>query len=94
MVIYDGFFLIYLLVFDDYPIDKFALVATVFNPIDLSRILILLKQDISALFGYTGAPFKIFLGTNLGMLASTFILSLWVLIPSWFILSKAKTKDF
>ena len=47
-VIYDGLFLILLLVFDDYPLDQFALFATVFNPIDLSRILILLKLDISA----------------------------------------------
>jgi Cu-processing system permease protein len=64
------------LVFDDYPIDKFALIAAVFNPIDLSRILILLKLEISALFGYTEATFKMFLGTNLGMFASTFILTL------------------
>ncbi|AWW00040.1 ABC transporter permease [Arcticibacterium luteifluviistationis] len=93
-VIYDGLFLITLLVFDDYPIDKFALIATVFNPIDLSRILILLKLDISALFGYTGATFKMFLGTNLGMFASTLILTLWVVIPAWFIIRKAKKKDF
>ena len=45
-VVYDGLFLISLLVFDDYPLDKFALIATMCNPIDLSRILILLKLDI------------------------------------------------
>ncbi len=93
-VVYDGLFLISLLVFDDYPLDKFALVATLFNPIDLSRILILLKLDISALFGYTGASFKMFLGTNLGMFVSMAVLSLWVLIPGWFILRKSKKKDF
>lgn len=31
-----------------------------FNPIDLSRVLILLKLDISALLGYTGAVFNNF----------------------------------
>lgn len=93
-IIYDGVFLISLLVFDDYPLDKFALIASLFNPIDLSRILILLKLDISALFGYTGATFKMFLGTNLGMLVAMLVLSLWVVIPAGFILRKAKRKDF
>lgn len=93
-IIYDGVFLISLLVFDDYPLDKFALIASLCNPIDLSRILILLKLDISALFGYTGATFKMFLGTNLGMFVAMLVLSLWVAIPAGFILRKAKRKDF
>ena len=93
-VVYDGLFLISLLMFDDYPLDKFALIATMCNPIDLSRIVILLKLDISALFGYTGATFKMFLGTGLGMIVSTFVLCLWVVIPSYFILRKAKRRDF
>ncbi len=33
------------------------------NPIDLSRILILLQLDVSAMMGYTGAVFKDFFGT-------------------------------
>lgn len=93
-VIYDGLFLICLLMFDDYPLDKFALMATVFNPIDLSRILILLKLDISALFGYTGATFKLFLGTSKGILVALGVLSAWVVLPAWNILRMAKKKDF
>lgn len=93
-VIYDGLFLILLLVFDDYPLDKFALFATVFNPIDLSRILILLKLDISALLGYTGAVFQNFFGTSFGMFFSITLLSFWIVIPVLFILYKSKRKDF
>ena len=93
-VIYDGLFLILLLVFDDYPLDKFALFATVFNPIDLSRILILLKLDISALLGYTGAVFQNFFGTSLGMFFSITLLSLWIVFPVLFIIYKSKRKDF
>ena len=59
-----------MLVFDDYPLDKFALGATIFNPIDLSRILVILKLDISALLGYTGAVFQNFFGTGFGMFFS------------------------
>src|SRR5699024_9321157 len=57
-VIYDGIFLIALNMFSDYPLDKFALIASLSNPIDLSRVMMLLKLDISALLGYTGALFK------------------------------------
>jgi Cu-processing system permease protein len=93
-VIYDGVFLISLVMFDEYPLDKFSLIATMFNPIDLSRILILLKLDISALLGYTGAVFRKFFGTNLGMVLSMSILVLWVLIPVIRMNIKLKNKDF
>ena len=93
-VIYDGVFLISLVMFNEYPLDKFALITTMFNPIDLSRILILLKLDISALLGYTGAVFKSFFGTNLGLVMSFVVMFLWVLLPVWRIKGKLKRKDF
>ena len=93
-VIYDGLFLISLVVLQEYPLDKFTLIATMFNPIDLSRILILLKLDISALLGYTGAIFQKFFGTNIGMLTSFSVLTLWVVFPVLKIIRKAKRKDF
>lgn len=93
-VIYDGLFLISLITFQEYPLDKFSLFATMFNPIDLSRILILLRLDISALLGYTGAVFQQFFGTNIGMILSSSVLILWTVIPAWRIISKSKKKDF
>jgi Cu-processing system permease protein len=83
-VIYDGLFLISLLVFDDYPLDKFTLAVSMFNPIDLSRIMILLKLDISALLGYTGALFQNFFGNGSGMLVSFLMLTMWACVPVWF----------
>jgi Cu-processing system permease protein len=93
-VIYDGLFMISLVFFDEYPLDTFALVATVFNPIDLSRIMILLNLDISALLGYTGALFQNFFGTNLGLIASLGALLLWVAAPISLMLWQAEKKDF
>ncbi|MEZ5022424.1 MAG: ABC transporter permease [Chitinophagales bacterium] len=80
-VIYDGLFLTLLVVFDDYPLEKFSLIGSLLNPIDLSRILILLKLDISALMGYTGAIFKNFFGNSLGMIMAFSILSTCRLYP-------------
>ncbi|MDP6908077.1 MAG: ABC transporter permease [Flavobacteriales bacterium] len=93
-VIYDGMFLISLVVFDDYPIDKFSLIASMLNPIDLSRILIILELDISVLLGYTGAVFQKFFGTSMGMFASIGILLTWCVVPILSIVRKARKKDF
>lgn len=93
-VVYDGLFLISLIVFNDYPLGKFSLIATMFNPIDLSRILIILKLDFSALLGYTGAVFKEFFGTTFGMIMSMGVLLMWVVLPVLNMKRKLRKKDF
>ena len=93
-VIYDGLFLMSLVIFEDYPLDKLSLFGTMLNPIDLSRTLILLKLDISALLGYTGAVFKKFFGTNFGLIISFIVLIFWVILPVLRITNKSKKKDF
>ncbi len=93
-VVYDGLFLMSLIVFEEYPLDSFSLTATMLNPIDLSRTLILLKLDISALLGYTGAVFKEFFGTNSGLIISIVMLFLWTVLPTWRLVYKSKRKDF
>ncbi len=93
-VIYDGIFLLLLMFFREYPLEQFSLFATLLNPIDLSRILLLLKLDISALMGFSGAVFRQFLGTTLGMLVAGFVLMFWIGLPLWGIRSTALRKDF
>ncbi|TGV02343.1 ABC transporter permease [Flavivirga rizhaonensis] len=93
-IIYDGLFLMSLVLFEDYPLDKLSLIGTMLNPIDLSRTLILLKLDISALLGYTGAVFKKFFGTNFGLIISFVMLVIWVILPVLRIVLKSKKKDF
>ncbi|MDO5655618.1 MAG: ABC transporter permease subunit [Flavobacteriaceae bacterium] len=93
-VIYDGIFLLSLIMFQEFPLEKLTLFASLLNPIDLSRILVLLQLDISALLGYTGAVFKEFFGTNKGFVVAFIILCLWVIIPVFLIYRKAKFKDF
>ncbi len=93
-IIYDGLFLLLMIVFNDYPLEKAAIGLTLLNPIDLSRILILLKLDISALMGYTGAVFSKFFGHLGGGLLSTVSLLFWTIIPIFFIVQIVKRKDF
>ena len=93
-VVYDGIVLLLLLFFRDYPLENAALGLSIFNPIDLSRILILLKLDISALMGYTGAVFQKFFGTIWGSVVAVLSLGLWVLIPVISIRMLSNKKDF
>ena len=93
-VIYDGLFLLSLIAFEEYPLENVSLIGTMLNPIDLSRVLILLKLDISALLGYTGAVFQNFFGSQFGFLIALAVLLLWVLVPVYFIKRKVLRKDF
>lgn len=93
-VIYDGIFLLLLSVYSDYPLETFALTASMFNPIDLSRILVTLQLDIAALMGYTGAVFQKILGSGMGRVSAWLILVLWVIVPLWFMTRSAMRKDF
>ena len=80
--------------FEHYPLDRFALIMTLFNPVDLSRVLIMLQLDISALMGYTGAVFRKFLGTGTGMAVAYGALVVWVVVPVMAFLRLARRKDF
>jgi len=93
-IIYDGLFLLILSMFNDYPLENVALGFSIANPIDLSRILILLKLDISALMGFTGAVFQKLLGSAFGMMAAFSVLSIWVIMPVLFIRRISAGKDF
>ncbi len=92
-IIFDGLILFILFQFADYPLEKTMIIFSVLNPIDLSRILILLKMDVSALMGYTGAIFKDFFGTQVGLITSFVALFVWIIVPTWLSLRKFNRKD-
>jgi Cu-processing system permease protein len=92
-LLFDGLLLLLLFAFSDYPLEKFTLLVSSLNPIDLGRIFIMLKMDISALMGYTGAIYKEFLGSNLGLIYTLVIMIVWAIVPVWLSLRSFKKKD-
>jgi Cu-processing system permease protein len=92
-LLFDGLVMFLLFQFADYPLEKAMVGVSILNPIDLSRILILLKMDISALMGYTGAIFKNYFGTATGLLISGLVLLLWIVMPLWLSVRKFNRKD-
>lgn len=92
-LIYDGLLLWIIYSFSDYPLEKATLVLVSLNPIDLARIMILLKMDVAALMGYTGAFYKGFFGSYIGLLFSSVLLIAWALTPLSIALAIFKRKD-
>jgi len=92
-LIYDGIVLLILFAFSDYPMEKFTLLLSSLNPIDLGRIFIMLQMDVSALMGYTGALYRDFFGSFTGLLFTGGIMLLWIFIPLLLALRSFKKKD-
>ncbi len=92
-LLFDGIVLFLLFQFADYPMEKPMIFISALNPIDLGRIMILLKMDISALMGYTGAIFQQFFGTAWGQLVSLTVMLCWIFIPVWLSVRRFTHKD-
>ncbi|HEY3252220.1 MAG TPA: ABC transporter permease subunit [Ignavibacteria bacterium] len=93
-IIFDALVLAVYFLFNDYPLEKVTIVLAALNPIDLARIMILLKLDISALMGYTGATLQNFFGSAFGTIFSIGFLFVWVIVPTLLSLRIFNRKNF
>lgn len=93
-VIWDGLVLLFVHLFQDYPYEP-ALMALLFlNPIDLGRILILLRMEIAALMGYTGAVFRNVFGSDAGILLGAAAMVVYAAVPLGLGLRCFRRRDF
>jgi Cu-processing system permease protein len=92
-IIFDGLVLFILFQFADYPLEKASIALTALNPIDLTRILVLLKMDISAMMGYTGAVFKQFFEGATGYIFISLVMLTWMFTPIFLAVKKFNKKD-
>ncbi len=93
-VIYDGLVLLVVYYFEDYPLERVIIGLSIANPIDLARIIFLIKFNISALMGYTGAVFHNFFGSMQGIFISVFFLMMWIVVPILLSTKSFGKKDF
>lgn len=93
-IIYDALIMLFIWQFTDYPLEKPIIALTLCNPIDLARILVMLKFDAAALMGYTGAVFEKFFGSLQGIIIIITTMILWVILPFLYGLKVFNKKDF
>ena len=93
VLIYDAFLLWIIYTFSDYPLEVTTLSLIALNPVDLARIMMILKLDVSALMGYTGAFYKQFFGSGTGFLFSLSALLLWLFLPLFLAMGIFRKKD-
>ena len=85
--------LYFVFLFSEWPIETPLLSFLMLNPLDLARFQVILKMDVSAMMGYGGAAFKEFLGATGGIIVSSLLLLLWIVLPYAFSSHIFKRKD-
>jgi Cu-processing system permease protein len=93
-VLYDGIVLALVTALADRPLEKPLLALTFANPIDLARVLLLLRLDVAALMGYTGAAFQRFFAAGAGAALAITALALWAVVPVAVGARRFRRKDF
>jgi Cu-processing system permease protein len=93
-VLYDAVLVLVATTMADYPLELPLLGLTLLNPVDLGRVLLLLRLDAAALMGYTGAVFERFFGSALGTGVTIGALALWVAAPMLLGMRRFIAKDF
>ncbi len=92
-ILYDGIVLMSMFAFSDYPLEKAVIGLAFLNPIDLTRIAMLLQLDVAALMGYTGALFQHFFGSIWGVGLSLTAMFAWIAGPLWVAARIFRRKD-
>lgn len=79
-IVYDALLFFASTALSGWPLERPALVATLLNPVDTARVLLLMDLDAAALLGYTGAVFRRFFGGS-GSVVALAALAAWAVGP-------------
>lgn len=77
----------------EYPIEVPSLALMILNPVDLTRVIVLLSLDFSAMMGYTGRILQSFLSGSFGKVISFLALFFWIVLPAVFGVRVFSKKD-
>lgn len=80
-LLHDGLTLYALFLLEDFPLEGVSLGLLSLTPLGLTRVLVLLQMDVSALMGYTGAMMRDLLGTGSGIALASTVLAAWIIVP-------------
>lgn len=93
VLVYDAVLLWVMFAFSEYPIEPWIVPLAALDPIDLGRIMVLLKVDLAAMMGYSGAVYEQFFGNVRGIIVALVALLAWVALPSSFAFRAFRRKN-
>lgn len=93
-VVYDAGVLLVVMLFGNASLERPLLGLVLLNPVDLARVLLLLRLDVAALMGYTGAVFSRYLGSTTGSALTVAALLFWTVAPLALAARRFGRKDF
>lgn len=93
VLVYDAVLMWLMFAFSDHPIEPLVVPLAGINPVDLARIMVMLQIDLAAMMGYSGAVYKNFFGSTIGMGVAGTILLIWILIPTMIAFRVFQRKD-
>lgn len=93
-VAYDGLLVLITVALKDRPLGPALLGLTLLNPIDIARVILVLRVDAAAIAGATGALFQRHLGGVAGTALAIAALLVWTLVPGLLALRAFRKRDF
>jgi len=93
-LLFDGLILLAVLYFSDYPVEPYIIAGSFLNPVDIARIALMMKLNVSALMGYTGALYVQWFGGAAGTALALTALTAWCILPGWLAARSFRRRDF
>ncbi|MBK8613858.1 MAG: ABC transporter permease subunit [Flavobacteriales bacterium] len=93
VLVYDALLMAFMFAFSDRPIEPFVVPLAALNPIDLARISVMLRVDLAAMMGYSGAVYKDLFGSTIGILIAMAVMALWIVWPTAWAFRSFRRKD-
>ncbi|MBL8002256.1 MAG: ABC transporter permease subunit [Flavobacteriales bacterium] len=93
VLVYDALLMALMFALSDRPIEPWVVPLAALNPIDLARIAVMLRVDLAAMMGYSGAVYQRFFGSAQGILLALGLMVLWAAWPALVAFRVFRRKD-
>jgi len=93
VLVYDALLMGLMFALSDRPVEPWVVPLAALNPVDLARIAVMLRVDLAAMMGYSGAVYQEFFGSVKGILLAFAMMLLWAIWPTVLAFRVFRRKD-
>lgn len=92
-ILHDAFFFFFVSFFREYPIEIPGIFLMLLNPVDLTRISLLMCLNFTTMMGYTGRILQKILSSSSGLILTNLSLFFWLTVPIFFAVRYFQKRD-